>query len=410
MIFTTTFAALGLTGTLATLPGTLELGALTLASLSRPRSRRGDPLQCGRLAVVVPAHNEALGITRCIRSLQNCEQPPNGARVVVIADNCSDDTAEVARSAGAEVLERHDEERRGKGYALEVAFEEVLRDEDVEAVLIVDADTLVAPNFLVEMAAAFAGGADGTQCPYDASNAEDSTRTRLAAVALAGFNRVRPAGRERLGLSVGILGNGFGLHRRVLEVLPYTARSVVEDLEYHLMMVSEGFAVRFVPSTSVAAPIPTTDEGANTQRARWEGGRFRMIGEHVPRLLSLVRRGRLDLIEPTGELLLLPLASHVGALGVLVVIPFLPTQLYALTGLCVVAAHVAVALRERPRDEDASAADDLAALASVPGYVLRKAAMLPQLLRASRRDQTWVRTKRDEEEDVVPTSTREILA
>ena len=95
----------------------------------------------------------------------------------------------------------------------------------------------------------------------------------------------------------------------------------------------------------------------------------------------------------------------------LVFIPFLPTQLYALTGLGVVAAHVAVALHQRPREPGASVADDLGALASVPGYVLRKAAMLPQLLRASRRDQSWVRTKRDEEEDeVVPTSTREILA
>ncbi|MBX3272386.1 MAG: glycosyltransferase [Sandaracinaceae bacterium] len=382
--------ALGLAGAAATLPGTIELLTLTLAALRDRGSPRGAPAGCGKLAVVVPAHDEEEGIGACVQSLRACVAPPNGVRIVVIADNCRDRTAQVAEAAGAEVLVRHDAERRGKGYALEVAFAHVLSDPAVEAALVVDADTEVQDNFLVAMAAAFAGGADGVQAPYVVSNPEASRRARLMHVALLAFNVARPRGRDRLGLSVGILGNGFGLHRRVLERLPYTARSVVEDLEYHLMMVREGFAVRFVEETCVRAPVPESAEGQATQRTRWEGGRFRMIREQAPGLAAEVLRGRLDLLEPLGELLLLPLATHVGLLGATLLVPFPPTQLYALAGLGVVGAHVATALKV-----GGAGRAELGALAEVPLYVAKKAVMLPSLLRASGAEQAWVRTARD---------------
>lgn len=208
-------------------------------------------------------------------------------------------------------------------------------------------------------------------------------------VATLAFNIVRPRGRERLGLSVGILGNGFGLHRRVLEALPYTAHSVVEDLEYHLMMVKHGFAVRFVEPTAVYANVPITDRLARSQRLRWEGGRFRMIREQAVPLARKVWSGRVRLLEPLGELLLLPLATHVGILCALLLVPFPPTQLYAVFALGVVAAHVGTALRLGGTRED------LRALTSIPLYVLRKATLLPSLLRASKRDQPWVRTERE---------------
>jgi hypothetical protein len=389
MILTSTFAALGATGTAATLPGTLELAALTVGSLLPRKPRGGDPAQCGKLAVIVPAHDEEAGIASCVSALLACEAPPNGARIVVVADNCSDRTAERAREAGAEVIERFDTERRGKGYALELAFERVLEDADVEAVLVVDADSTVRTSFLVEMARAFGAGADGVQCRYLVGNPDASRRARLMNVALLAFNVARPRARERFGLSVGILGNGFGLHRRVLERLPYTAHSVVEDLEYHVMMVRAGFAVRFVEDTAVYADVPTTEEGMRTQRARWEGGRFRMIREQVPALAREVLKGRVELVEPLGELLLLPLATHVGVLVVVLAVPFAPTQIYAAASLGLVAAHTLAALAV-----GGGTREDLRALAEVPLYVLQKIARLPATLLASRKDQAWVRTQR----------------
>lgn len=384
------FASIGLAGAAATLPGTLELGALTLGSLLEPPDRRDDPSRCGKLAVVVPAHDEEGGIADCVRSLLAAESPPNGARVLVVADNCSDATAARAEEAGAEVLVRVDAERRGKGFALELAFDHLLADPEVEAVLVVDADTAVEPNFLVEMASTFAGGADGVQCRYLVSNPDASPRARLMNVALMAFNVARPRARETYGLSVGILGNGFGLHRRVLERLPYTARSVVEDLEYHLMMVREGFRVRFVERTAVWADVPTSAEGQRTQRERWEGGRARMIREFAPGLLAEALGGRPELVEPLGELLLLPLATHVGLLGVTALVPFLPTQLYALASLGLVGAHVLAAMKV-----GRAGPEDYAALAQVPVYVAKKASMLPSILAASRREQAWVRTSRE---------------
>ncbi|MCA9576276.1 MAG: glycosyltransferase family 2 protein [Polyangiales bacterium] len=391
MIFAAS-AGLGLSGTLLTLPGTLELGALTLGSLlARPRPL-GDPARCGVLAVVVPAHDEADGIGRCVASLLACVPPPGGVRVLVVADNCSDDTAERARAAGAEVLERNDPERRGKGYALELGFEHVLSDPRVEAALVVDADTTVAESFLVTMAAAFAPGADGTpgadgaQCRYLVSNPDAQ---RLRNVALLAFNVARPRARECFGLSVGVLGNGFGLHRRVLETVPYTARSVVEDLEYHVMMVRAGFAMRFVEQTHVSADVPTADAAVRTQRARWEGGRLRVLRELAPSLLGDVLRGRGRCVEPLGELLLLPLATHVGVLLVVLALPFPPTQLYAASALALVGAHVLASLFT-----SGASRDDWSALAKAPLYVVRKVALAPAILRASRAEQEWVRTER----------------
>lgn len=390
MWFSSTFAGLGIAGSALTLPGTIELAALTLGSVLPRSPRRGDPAKCGRLAVVVPAHDEEGGIAACVQSLRACTQPPKGARIVVIADNCSDATAARAREAGAEVLERQDRERRGKGYALEMAFAHVLADPEVEAVLVVDADTQVDRGFLVAMASAFAGGADGVQSRYLVGNPDAGPKARLMNVAFLAFNVARPRARERFGLSVGILGNGFGLHRRVLDALPYTARSVVEDLEYHLMLVRRGFAVRFVEETFVRADMPTSEQGIETQRARWEGGRFRMIREHVPGLLGDVLAGKLKMLEPLGELLLLPLATHVGTLLCVLVIPFPPTQLYAAGALGLVGAHVLSALWV-----GGGTAEDFSALARAPFYVAQKAMKLPSLLRASRKDQEWIRTARD---------------
>lgn len=385
------FKTLGLAGAAATLPGTVELAFLTVGSLMPREARKADPAKFGKLAVVVPAHDEAAGIAACIESLLASGAPPNGARILVIADNCSDRTAEIARTAGAEVLERHDTERRGKGYALEMAFAHVLADPDVQAVIVVDADTEVAPNFLAEMAASFAAGADGAQCRYLIANANASEKARLMNVAFIAFNIARPRAREAFGLSVGIAGNGFGLHRRVLEALPYTARSVVEDLEYHLMMVRSGFRMRFVEDTFVRADMPTNDKGIDTQRSRWEGGRFRMIREHVPTLIDEVLAGRTELLEPLGELCLLPLANHVALLGATLLIPYRPTQVYAAGALGLVAAHIAASLYV-----GGGTTEDVAALVSAPQYVLRKIRMLPELLRASAKNQAWVRTERDD--------------
>ena len=122
----------------------LYLALLTLASLARPKTPTGTAEP--RFAVLVPAHNESAGIARTVQSLRSLEWPADWLRVSVIADNCTDDTAVQAQQAGATVLVRTNPEQRGKGYALDWAFERVLEEGWAEAVVVVDADTLASPQ------------------------------------------------------------------------------------------------------------------------------------------------------------------------------------------------------------------------------------------------------------------------
>lgn len=373
---------------LLALPGTVELLLLTVGGLLPARGPRPGARFGGRLAVVVPAHDEAEGIAACVASVRSAAAALTGVEVVVVADNCSDDTAARADAAGARVLERVDPVRRGKGYALSFAFDTLL-GEGVDAVVVVDADSLVAPGALVELSAWLADGAAAVQARYGVANPGAGLRPRLMGVALMAFNVLRPRGRARWGLSAGILGNGFALTAATLRAVPYDAHSVVEDLEYHLRLVRSGRRVAFADRATVLATMPIGGRGVRTQRARWEGGRLRMIRETGPGLLAAVAAGSWRLLEPLLELLLLPLAWHVLLLVLALALPWAPGRLCAAAGLLVVALHVLAGIAV-----GGGGWRDLAALAAAPFYVAWKVALMPAIARASRRDSDWVRTER----------------
>lgn len=386
-------AALGFALAALSLPGTIELLLLTVAAMF-PMPKRPEPTRPVRLAIVVPAYNERENITACVRSLQRAAgvvsadgAPP--PEIVVVADNCSDETATIARDLGARVLERFNATDRGKGFALDYAFTE-LADEGFDAFVVVDADSEVAANFLSACALRFAGGADALQCRYLVLNAGESLRTRLMTVALYAFNVLRPRGRERLGLSVGIYGNGFGMSAATLREVPYDARSVVEDLEYHLRLVAAGKRVQFVDNTCVRALMPTSTRGATTQRSRWEGGRLRLLLDRAPSLAAATLSGRLRLFEPLLDLLLMPLAFHVMLLLPLLLLPHPWTLGYGLFALALVACHVLVAIRV-----GGGTVNDVAALAAAPFYIVWKLTLVKALKRNAKRDAAWVRTERE---------------
>jgi cellulose synthase/poly-beta-1,6-N-acetylglucosamine synthase-like glycosyltransferase len=387
------WALIGIPLALASLPGTIELLLVTLGGMLSPRRDRvPETTAIGRVAVLVPAHNEAAGISHTVRSLRACDPGDAGFEVVVIADNCSDDTAALAREAGARVIERHDTTRRGKGYALDHAFARLL-DEPFDAVLVVDADTRVSANLVTACREAMRRGAAAVQVTYRIANPESSLRARLRDIAWMAFNVLRLRGRERFGLSVGLLGNGFGLTRETLQAVPYLATSVVEDMEYHLRLVESGRRVVFVDEAKVLSDAPFDRSAGAVQRARWEGGRFRMVVDWTPELTRRVLRGEWRLTEPLLELLLLPLAYHVLLLLAALVPPFGPTRAYALAGLLLVVVHVMVAIRV-----GRGGWRDLLALATAPLYILWKLTILRAIGRASRADAAWVRTDRTDNE------------
>ena len=383
---------LGTLCALLTLPGTVELFFLTLGGVLPARKLYGSESvqKPKRLAIVVPAHNEEAGISQCVRNLLQCRALGEDFSLVVVADNCSDRTAELARGAGAMVLVRNDERCRGKGYALDYAFT-ALGAEGYELFIVVDADSSVTPNLVRVFVAAFAAGADALQCRYKVRNVSDTARTRWMNVALMAFNVLRPRGRDRLGASAGILGNGFALSRQTLELVPYAAVSLVEDLEYHLRLVRAGMKVRFVDAVTVYGEMPAAGRGVATQRARWEGGRFRMISEFAPRLLLEVARGNLRLLEPLLELLLLPLAFHVGLLLMALTTPQPWVRLYAAGSLALVVDHLLAAVVV-----GGGSWRDAGSLLTAPLYVVWKLRMLPELLRHAGQGAVWVRTDRAE--------------
>ncbi len=378
-----------------TLCGTLELLALTLFALAPKKiltlaHTTSNTSALPRLAIVMPAHNEAAGIAACVANLKTSLNQTTGCELIVIADNCQDDTAALAVNAGARVLIRHDEQQRGKGYALDYAFKTLLA-EPFDGFIVVDADSHVDENFVHAFQQVFAQGVDAVQCRYRIANPEASRRARLQYIAWLAFNELRLLGREKLGVSVGILGNGFALSRAVLEAVPYEAGSIAEDMEYHLRLVTAQFKVRFLAAVTVCADAPNQSDNAAVQRSRWEGGRFRLMLDHIPALFSGVISGKLRLLEPLAELLLLPLAYHVLLLLVTLLIPLLWLQYYAIAALVLVVAHVLIAIRC-----GGGGSADLKALATVPFYILWKLTLISKLWRNARSNATWQRTGRED--------------
>ena len=386
------FTILGLLLVVATLPLVLELALVTAGSLLPRRKERVEAAGDGDeypLAVVIPAHNEELLVARCVRTVRESGAGSPAVRILVIAHNCTDSTSAEARKAGAEVLVYDDASARGKGFALSYGFKEALAG-GAEAALVIDADSVVAKNLIASVQSALADGADAVQCRYEMESSTDKASSRLAALALRGFNVIRARGRERLGLSAGIFGNGFALTRRLLSEVPYGAFSVVEDLEYHLTLVIRKKRVRFLEGALVLASLPASREGETVQRSRWEGGRFHAARVWTLALAGQVLRGRLRLAEPLFDVACLPLAYGVFALLLALCIPVPAIRIYGLVSLAVVAGHVLAAAAAGP-----DFLKTVGLLATAPVYIVWKLRLLPSIVRGSKGKAAWVRTHRD---------------
>lgn len=374
-----------------TLPLVLELLLVTTANLLPARQPVVAADKAGStnlaLTIVVPAHNEEFLVGRCVASLR--ASAGSTARILVIAHNCSDSTAARAAEAGGEVLVYNDPTAAGKGFALRHGFEHALAT-GADAVMVVDADSIVSANTIAAVLAVFSAGAHVLQCRYEMFSTTDRSSTRLSALAFRGFNVIRPRGRGRLGLSAGILGNGFAIARKILEAIPYDAFSVVEDLEYHLHLVMAGEKVHYLNQALISADFPESRAGEAVQRSRWEGGRLHTARVWVLPLMGKILRGRLSLFEPLCDLSGLPLAYGVFALLLAVCLPLAWLRWYAAVSLAIVLAHVLAAAWVGP-----DFFGTLKLLALVPVYILRKLWMIPGVLRGSSSKAAWVRTERN---------------
>ena len=219
----------------------LYLLLLTLLSLRyRKALEPSSDVKC-RFAILVPAHNEELLLPRLLENLQQITYPLNLFEVFVVADNCSDTTATVARSYGATVFERQDPTQRGKGYALRWLLERIsTSSQEYDAYIFLDADSVVSPNFLNVMDCRFRSGSQAVQAYYTLPDPFRTPILTLRFVALVLKHFVRPRGRAVVGLSCGLFGTGMGFKRSLLETHDWNAFTLAEDIEYYLRLTSHG--------------------------------------------------------------------------------------------------------------------------------------------------------------------------
>ena len=274
-------------GTLAVFAGGSVAYLLTLLAAAKETvSPVGSVAR--RVCVVVPAHNEEPVVAATLRSLTAQNYPADLVRVVVIADNCTDATASIARESGAIVWERTNTSERGKGYALAWAFDRLETESDPsDFYVIVDADTEAAPDFLARIVARAASIGDraAVQGRYRVLNSADGWRAALMAAAFDLVNHVKPMGRERLGLSAGLKGNGMIFGRETLRVAKWRGDSITEDLDFGLDLLEfHGIRVAYAPDAVVRAQMPSGEVESRSQRDRWEQGRQEIVTRRAAKL------------------------------------------------------------------------------------------------------------------------------
>jgi cellulose synthase/poly-beta-1,6-N-acetylglucosamine synthase-like glycosyltransferase len=395
----TTFISVVLLATGSILLVLVALLALQVFANYLPRRavatpEKQDPLPS--IVVLMPAHDEAEIIQTTVkRALQAL---PPGARLLVVADNCTDETAARARSAGADVLERTDINFRGKGYALAHGVNH-LRHAPPDVVFVLDADCVTEREGLAEIGAA----AYRLQRPMQAMNIQVAPEgaglmQRMAAFAWDFRTLLRNEGYRRLGLPCQLMGTGMALPWPLLQHVNLATGHIVEDLRLGLDFAMARKPPLFMPGAWVSSSFPSNEQGSRSQRKRWEHGHLSVVASHAPGLLwqSVVQRNlsllaiTLDMCVPPLALLVLLLGAQAFSASLLVwlglawpIVAALSLTALALLMLAVLVGWWKVGRRWISLGE----------LLSVPWYIVRKIPLYLEFF--GRRQMRWIRTRRD---------------
>ena len=255
------------------------------AALIPERRQTWDPNgPAPKTVILVPAHNEAAGLGDTLASLQAA--CTDDFSILVIADNCTDQTAQIARDAGAQCVERQDSERRGKGYALVFGLDQ-LASAPPDVVIVVDADCRVSTDALKLIAQKAAIAHRPIQADYVMTPpAEHTPMSVVSALAVLVKNRVRPGGLRRLGLPCHLTGSGMAFPYDVIRAAPPTGAYLVEDMLIGIELARLGYPPQSCSEAEVTSHLPERDEAAQGQRRRWEHGHLATLLRHGPRWSS----------------------------------------------------------------------------------------------------------------------------
>ncbi len=257
--------------------------------------RKGVPAEkfpaVNRFAILVAAHNEEAVIGNIIRNLKQMNYPRNMYDIFVIADNCTDGTADIARETGAKVYERFDNVKRGKGYSLEWMFEKLFKmDKKYDGICIFDADNLASPNFLLEMNKQLSMGHNVVQGYLDSKNPNDTWISSNNSIAFWIGNRMFQLPRYYLGLSCVLGGTGFMVKTEVLKEIGWGANSLTEDLEFTMKLVLKGMKVYWSHEAVIYDEKPLKLAQSWRQRKRWMQGHFDCMRKYFGALLAKAYR------------------------------------------------------------------------------------------------------------------------
>ena len=371
---------------------------IAAAALFDRASSRGlsTPIPSGeRVAVVIPAHNEGTNLLPTIADVKGQMLPAD--TLLVIADNCTDDTAHIASAHGAEVIERCDPTRRGKGYALDFGLQH-LESAPPKIVVMMDADCRLANNAIQELVKTCVATRRPIQALYLMTGpAELRSDYRVAEFAWRIKNWLRPSGLSALRLPCQLMGTGMAFPWDVVRGINLASGSIVEDLKLGLDLTANGYPPVFCPSALVTSEFARSRRAARTQRERWEGGHIGMIVSTVPGLIlrSVADRNwrllalTLDLAVPPLSLLALfvlgtfSLAGLCSIFGSSLTVLMISTFNIILFGLATFVAWLKCGRDLVP----------IGAALEIPRYVLGKAKIYRAKL-FKRTDTQWIRTDR----------------
>jgi cellulose synthase/poly-beta-1,6-N-acetylglucosamine synthase-like glycosyltransferase len=293
-------AAVGLI--LATMAFAVQAGAAIFSSdrLFPTTARRPS------IAVLIPAHNEEQNIEATLLRLKKELSPAD--RLLVVADNCIDQTAALAARAGADTVIRNDPGLRGKGFALAAGLCH-LAPTAPEIVIFVDADCQFNSGGVELLARACAAANAPVQClNLMVAKPDCPAPPRLAEFAWRIKNDLRPNGYARLGLPCHLLGTGMALPWRLLDPRMFATGHLAEDILLGADLAMKGFPPRFFREARVTSYFPSTRAGQDQQKQRWVHGHFSLINSHVPRLVYQgLRRRQLGLLALAADLAVPPL-------------------------------------------------------------------------------------------------------
>ncbi len=372
----------------------VEIGAAT-AWLPRKEQALSAAAARPRTAVLVPAHNESASVLPTLEDIK--AQLRSSDRLVVVADNCSDDTAAVAAAAGAEVVARVDPVRIGKGYALDYGLRHISADPPA-VVIVIDADCRLAVGTIYHLAAMSAATGRPAQALYLMRVPERSSiNHQVAAFAWRVKNWARPLGLSRLGLPCQLMGTGMAFPWDAMGSANLASGEIVEDMKLGLDLAARRRPPVFCPAAVVTSEFSPSVKGAETQRQRWEQGHLGLIFATVPHaiLSAIVQRDlqrlvlALDLAVPPVALLTLLLTATLGLTGLAALVGF-PARAFQISAAACTAFVLSITLAWWKFGRTVLPAS---ALLLVPAYVWAKCGLYARLL-GGQRAKRWIRTDR----------------